>query len=451
MAKMEINMLEGSIWDKVLKFAVPLAFTSILQQLFNAADVAVVGQFVGKEALAAVGANGIVLNLMLNLMVGLAIGSNVVCANLLGGKSYLRLKKAVHTSLVLAFCCGIFLAILGVTFGREILTLIETPPEIMDLAVLYFRILMGGVPLLLLYNFGSAILRSRGDTRHPLYAMIVAGCINVCLNLFFVLVLGMNVEGVAIATVIATFFSSSLIIYWLCHLPGPMQLQFRKLAIDTNVLKHIAQIGIPAGLQGMVFSFSNIIIQIAINNLGAEYIAASAISLNYEFAAFFILSAFSQAATTFVGQNFGARNMHRCRQIMKWCVGMNLVIAGSICLVISFFAKSLSEIFTSAPDVVEYAVIRIRYILTFEFINVLIETLSGGMRGVGHSLYPAVACCMGVCVFRIIYIYTVFAEDPTFDTLMQVYPISWVFTVSLIVGAFFYVFRKLGRKYPTAE
>lgn len=451
MAKMEINMLEGSIWDKVLKFAVPLAFTSILQQLFNAADVAVVGQFVGKEALAAVGANGIVLNLMLNLMVGLAIGSNVVCANLLGGRSYLRLKKAVHTSLVLAFCCGIFLAILGVTFGREILTLIETPPEILDLAELYFRILMGGVPLLLLYNFGSAILRSRGDTRHPLYAMIVSGCINVCLNLFFVLVLGMNVEGVAIATVIATFFSASLIIYWLHNLPGPMQLQFRKLAIDTNVLKHIAQIGIPAGLQGMVFSFSNIIIQIAINNLGAEYIAASAISLNYEFAAFFILSAFSQAATTFVGQNFGARNMHRCRQIMKWCVGMNLVIAGSICLVISFFAKSLSEIFTSAPDVVEYAVIRIRYILTFEFINVLIETLSGGMRGVGHSLYPAVACCMGVCVFRIVYIYTVFAEDPTFDTLMQVYPISWVFTVSLIIGAFFYVYRKLGRKYPTAQ
>ena len=444
-------MLEGSIWDKVLKFAVPLAFTSILQQLFNAADVAVVGQFVGKEALAAVGANGIVLNLMLNLMVGLAIGSNVVCANLLGGRSYLRLKKAVHTSLVLAFCCGIFLAILGVTFGREILTLIETPPEILDLAELYFRILMGGVPLLLLYNFGSAILRSRGDTRHPLYAMIVSGCINVCLNLFFVLVLGMNVEGVAIATVIATFFSASLIIYWLHNLPGPMQLQFRKLAIDTNVLKHIAQIGIPAGLQGMVFSFSNIIIQIAINNLGAEYIAASAISLNYEFAAFFILSAFSQAATTFVGQNFGARNMHRCRQIMKWCVGMNLVIAGSICLVISFFAKSLSEIFTSAPDVVEYAVIRIRYILTFEFINVLIETLSGGMRGVGHSLYPAVACCMGVCVFRIIYIYTVFAEDPTFDTLMQVYPISWVFTVSLIIGAFFYVYRKLGRKYPTVQ
>ncbi len=444
-------MLEGSIWDKVLKFAVPLAFTSILQQLFNAADVAVVGQFVGKEALAAVGANGIVLNLMLNLMVGLAIGSNVVCANLLGGRSYLQLKKAVHTSLVLAFCCGIFLAILGVSFGREILMLIETPTEILDLAELYFRILMGGVPLLLLYNFGSAILRSRGDTRHPLYAMIVSGCINVCLNLFFVLVLGMNVEGVAIATVIATFFSASLIIYWLHNLPGPMQLQFRKLAIDTNVLKHIAQIGIPAGLQGMVFSFSNIIIQIAINNLGAEYIAASAISLNYEFAAFFILSAFSQAATTFVGQNFGARNMHRCRQIMKWCVGMNLVIAGSICLVISFFAKSLSEIFTSAPDVVEYAVIRIRYILTFEFINVLIETLSGGMRGVGHSLYPAVACCMGVCVFRIIYIYTVFAEDPTFDTLMQVYPISWVFTVSLIIGAFFYVYRKLGRKYPTAQ
>lgn len=443
MAKVEINMLEGSIWDKVLKFAIPVAMTSILQQLFNAADVVVVGQFVGKEALAAVGANGIVINLMLNLMVGLAIGTNVVCANFLGARNYLRLKQAVHTSMLIAVICGVALAIFGVVFGREILLLIDTPLEILDQAELYLKILMGGVPMLLIYNFGSAILRSKGDTRRPLYAMVVSGCVNVALNLFFVLELGMKVEGVACATVIATVVSASLILYWIHGEKGPMQLQFRKMAVNANVLKHIVKIGLPAGLQGMVFSFSNIIIQIAINNLGSEYIAASAVSLNYEFAGFFILSSFSQAATTFVGQNFGARNIARCRTIMRWCVGMNFFITGIICAGVSLFAYPLSAAFTSDPEVIEPAVLRIRYILTFEFMNVLIETLSGGMRGVGHSLYPAVACFMGVCVFRIVYIYTIFAAAPDFETLMQVYPISWVFTVILIAGAYFYVFNKL--------
>lgn len=445
MAKLEINMLEGSIWDKVLKFALPLAMTSIMQQLFNAADVAIVGQFVGKEALAAVGANGIVINLMLNLMVGLSIGANVACANFLGAKSYLRLKKAVHTSMLLALVCGIFLALFGVSFGRDILILIDTPPEILDAAELYLQILMGGVPALLLYNFGAALLRSKGDTRRPLYAMLASGCINVSLNLFFVLVMQMGVEGVAIATVIATAFSACLILYWLRRERGPMQLQLHKLAVDVNVLKYIARIGLPAGLQGMVFSISNIIIQIAINNLGAEYIAASAIALNFEFVAFFILSSFSQAATTFVGQNFGAGNILRCRRIMRWCIGMNLAGTSVICLLMSLFAPQLAAVYTVDAAVIEYAAVRIRYILTFEFLNVVIETCSGGMRGVGHSLYPAAACFVGVCVFRVAYIYTVFTAEPVFSVLMAVYPISWVFTILLIIGAYLHVFNKLER------
>lgn len=446
MAKLELNMLEGSIWDKVLKFAVPLALTNIMQQLFNATGVAIVGQYVGKEALAAVGANGIVINLMLNLMVGLGIGANVVCANLLGAKSYLQLKKAIHTALVLAVSCGICLAIIGVTFAREILLFIDTPHEILDLAVIYLRILMGGVPLLLIYNFGSAILRSKGDTRRPLYAMLASSGVNLGLNLVFVTQFNLSVAGAALATVCASGVSASLILYWLHHEVGPMQLQFRKLAIDLTMLRSIAKIGLPAGLQGMVFSLSNIVIQIAINNLGAEYVAASAISLNYEFAAFFILSSFSQAATTFVGQNYGAGNLARCRQIMRWCVGMNFCITGVICGAISFFAYPLSAFFTTDPNVIEYAATRIRYIITFEFLNVLMENFSGGMRGVGYSLYPAVACFVGVCVFRVIYIYTIFAQNSTFDMLMAVYPISWVFTVILIISAYFYLFNKLQKR-----
>lgn len=446
LAKLEINMLEGSIWDKVLKFAVPLALTSIMQQLFNAADVAVVGQFVGKEALAAVGANGIVINLMLNLFVGLSMGTNVVCANMLGARNYLKLKKAVHISLVLAVLGGLLLAVIGVFLGRDILLAIDTPDEIMDQAELYLQILMAGVPLLLIYNFGSAILRSKGDTRRPLYAMLASGTINVVLNVFFVTQLNMKVEGVAYATVLSSFASASLMLYWLHHEEGALQLRLDKLAIDGAVLKHIAKVGLPAGLQGVVFSSSNIIIQIAINNLGAEYVAASAIALNYEFAGFFILASFSQAATTFVGQNFGARNIKRCHQVMNWCLGMNLVVTGVISLSISFFAPELSAIFTGDPHVIEYATTRIRYILTFEVLNVITETMSGGMRGLNHSMYPAVACFFGVCVFRVIYIYTFFAAESTFDVLMAVYPISWVVTIFLIMGAYMRVFRKLDKQ-----
>lgn len=451
MARKEINMLEGSIWDKVLAFAIPLALTSILQQMFTAVDVAIAGQFVGKEALAAVGANGIVINLMLNLMIGLSVGANVVCASFLGAKSYVRLGKAVHTSMLIAAVCGVALAIFGVIFGRDILQCIDTPEEILDLAELYLQIMMAGVPFLLLYNFGSAILRSKGDTRRPLYAMVVSGIVNVVLNLIFVVMLHMNVEGVALATVIATMVSAGMLVCWLTREHSPIQLHIKKLSIDGNVLKNIVKIGLPAGLQGMVFSISNIIIQIAINNLGAEYIAASAIALNFEFGAFFILSGFSQAATTFTGQNYGARNIQRCRDIMKWCLGLNIVVTTVICLCASYFAPELSAAFTGDANIIEYSVVRIRYILTFEVLNAVIETLSGGMRGVGYSVYPAGACFFGVCIFRIIYIYTIFAAQPTFDILMLVYPVSWVLTVALLAGAFVYVFRKVERNMARAN
>ncbi|MCR5176310.1 MAG: MATE family efflux transporter [Anaerovibrio sp.] len=446
MALTGMNMLEGSIWNKILKFAVPLAATSIMQQLFNAADVAVVGQFVGKEALAAVGANAIVINLMLNLFIGLSIGSNVVCAMMIGSKDYLRIKKTVHTSIVLSFVSGVFLAVLGVLFARDILYMVDTPAHIMDSAVLYLRILMGGVPLLLIYNFGSSLLRSKGDTKRPLYAMVISGTVNVLLNLFFVLELHMNVEGVAIATVLSSLVSAFLIIWWLHREKGPLQLRFDKLSMDKSILIHICRVGIPAGLQGMVFSFSNIIIQIALNNIGAEVVAATAIALNYEFAGFFILQAFAQAATTFVGQNYGAKNIERCYRVIRITMGMSVVITGIVSIAFSVFAYPLSAIFTTDPEVLQYSAVRIRYILTFEIINVVIETLSGAMRGVNYSMPPAIACMLGACVFRIIYVYTVFSMYPTFEVLMAVYPISWLVTVMVIIVLYRKVFKKVEKK-----
>ena len=449
MAKSDINMLEGSIWDKRLQFAIPLAITRIMQQLFNAADVAIVGQFVGKQALAAVGANAVVINLMLNLFIGLSIGTNVVCANYLGAREYLNLKRGVHTSIIIAVAGGAFLAVFGAIFARDILVYIDTPAEVLDMAIIYLQILMIGVPILMIYNFGSAILRSKGDTKRPLYAMVAAGIVNVLLNLFFVLELGMSVDGVALATVLSSVVSAAMILYYLVNESGPLQLRWQKLSFDWNVFMAISRVGVPAGIQGMVFSFSNVIIQIALNNLGHEYVAATAVALNYEFAAFFILAAFAQAGTTFVGQNYGARNILRCRQIVKWTIWLNLAVAGTASILFSVFAEPLSAIFTADPQVISYSVTRIRYILTFEFISIFMESFSGAMRGVNYSFYPALACMIGVCVFRIIYIYTVFAAEPTFENLMIVYPVSWVLTTIVITAMYFYVFNKLERNYAS--
>lgn len=445
MAKVNINMLEGSIWDKIIKFAIPLALTSILQQLFNSADVAVVGQFVGKDALAAVGANGIVINLAVTLFVGLSVGTNVVCANMLGARNYLKVKQAVHTSIILALASGFIMAFLGVIFARDVLLLLDTPADIMELAVVYLKICMAGLPCLMLYNFASAILRSKGDTKRPMIVMLFSGIINVGLNLFFILEMGMNVEGVALATVISTGVAAAILIWILTKEAGPLQIRWQKFYVDwdIDVLKHICKVGLPAGLQGMVFGFSNIIIQVALNNLGSEAVAATAIALNFEFAAFFILNGFSQACTTFVGQNYGAGNLPRCKEITWWCLKLNFVATIAVSAFCYFFAYQMSAIFTTDMAVLEYSVIRIRYIITLEVINMFVETLSCAMRGYNYSLQPALMCMIGICGFRIVYVYTYFAENPYFEVLMIAYPISWGVTLVGIVIAYRYVLHKV--------
>lgn len=449
MAKTSINMLEGSIWDKIILFAIPLAITSIFQQLFHSVDVAVVGQFMGKDSLAAVGANGIIINLSVNLFVGLSIGTNVVCANMLGSRDYLKVKQAVHTSIIMATAGGIAMAVLGVVFARDALELIDTPADIMDLAVIYLQICMAGLPAFMLYNFAAAILRSKGDTKRPLIVMLVSGCLNVSLNLFFVLYFGMNVEGVAYATIISTAVAAVILLWILSRERGPLQLRWRKFYVDWNwdILVKICKVGVPAGLQGMVFSVSNIIIQIALNNIGAEAIAATAVALNYEFLAFFILNSFAQACTTFVGQNYGARNLPRCREVISWCLKLNFVTTIFVSVICCVFTYPLVQFFTTDPMVVEYAVLRVRYIIALEVINTMLETLAAAMRGFNYSMYPAVMCMFGVCGIRMIYVYTYFAANPYFDVLMLIYPISWAVTLVGMVMAHFHVLRQVEKKF----
>ena len=439
----EIDILNGSLIDKIILFALPLAASSILQQLFNSADVAVVGKFAGSEALAAVGANGAVINLLVNLFVGLSVGANVVISTFIGKGEEQNIKKAVHTSILIAVLSGLLLMIIGITFAKTILTAMSTPENIIDLAVKYLRIYFSGMPFIMLYNFTASIFRSKGDTKRPLLALTVSGIVNVLLNLFFVVVLHMNVEGVAIATVISNIISSSILLYWLKKEKGAFRFEIKCLKISVNIVKSMAKIGVPAGVQGMVFSFSNVIIQSALNGLGSVAVAASAAALNYEYFAYFVLSSFSQAGVTFISQNYGAGNRERCRRVVKSCLVLGMVSTIVTCGIFIIFSRPLVGIFTSDTAVAELAIIRIKYILTFELINMTIEVLSGCMRGLGYSFVPACVCVLGICGFRILWIYTVFQRTLTFESLMMVYPSSWAITVMAIIISFIFVKKRV--------
>ena len=334
--KKVMDLLNGSIWDKILMFALPLAASSILQQLFNSADVAVVGQFAGSRALAAVGSNGAVINLLVNIFVGLSVGANVVIARCLGEGNKQRIRDAVHTSVLVALVSGFFVMIVGITVTRPILTLMSTPDDIIDLAVVYLRIYFLGMPFIMLYNFGAAILRSKGDTKRPFLCLLASGIVNVLLNLFFVIVCGLSVAGVGMATVISNAISSGMILYFLTHEKSEIRLSLRNLKIDKRILKEITRIGLPAGLQGMVFSFSNICVQSALNSLGSDAVAGSAAALNFEYFVYFLLNSFTQACVTFTSQNYGANKYDRCKKIALISFGMGLAFSTVLSIIFYF-------------------------------------------------------------------------------------------------------------------
>lgn len=443
--KKQVDMLHGTIWDKIILFALPLAASSILQQLFNAADVAVVGRFSGSVALAAVGANGPVINLLVNLFVGLSIGTNVVVASFIGQNDYKRANKAVHTSIVLSLISGVALAVIGILFARPILEMISTPDDVLNLAVLYLKIYFAGMPFIMLYNFTSAILRSKGDTKRPLIALFVSGIINIILNIFFVVVLKMSVEGVALATVISQIISSLLLMYFLINETDALKVNLHNLTVDHSSLKQIAKIGVPAGLQGVVFSISNVIIQIAVNALGSSAIAASAAALNLEYFAYYICNSFAQAATTFLGQNYAAKNYQRCKQITRWTILLGSISTIIVCIVFILGHRFFMSFFTSDIAVANLAYTRIYIIIPFELLNMTIEIMSGALRGIGYSTIPAMIAVIGICVIRIIYIYTIYPSIASFTSLMLIYPVSWLFTAFALIFAYFIIQKKVYR------
>lgn len=437
-----IDMLHGPLLMKILMFSLPLAASSILQQLFNSVDVAVVGQFVGSKALAAVGSNTPVISLLINLFVGISMGANSVISNYIGCNDKEGIRKSVATSMLVAVASGVFLMVLGNVVARPILELMGTPGDVLDMAVLYLRVYFMGMPFFMVFNFSSAIMRSTGDTRRPLYILVVAGVVNTMLNLVFVLCFGMGVEGVAIATGIANAVAAAIIVRMLLREEEPYRLHFKELKIHGPQLRRMLQIGVPAGIQGMVFSISNVFVQSTINTYGADAIAGSAAALNFEFYCYFVIAAFNGAAISFVGQNYGAGLLHRVKRVFWICMGLGVTLCGVLNWTFVIFNKFFLGLFSTDPAVMQYGATRMHIALALQFIACSYEITGSVLRGMGKSMTPAVLTIIGTCLLRVVWVSAVCPEWHGFDVLMAVYPISWTLTGVMVVAAYMRVMRK---------
>ena len=445
------SMTEGSLWNKILGFAFPLALTGILQQAFNAADIAVVGNFTGeagKAAMAAVGANTPIINFIINGFLGISLGTNVVIANAVGSKDDETVQKAVHTSMIVAVLGGVIIALLGELLAEPIFRMQNISEEAFSMALLYFRIYIAGTPVILLYNFEAAIFRGIGNTRIPFLALVIAGIINVGLNVFFVVFMGRTVDGVATATVISNMISGIVLLLFLKKSKTSARFDEKKLRISGSVLKKILKIGIPSSLQACVFSAANIIIQSAINSLGTLVAAASSAAFNIEIFSYYVLNSFGQACTTFTGQNYGARKFDRCKRSLKLCLLEGIVVEGLMVSFLLFFGRDLIAIFRPGdPELVEIGYIRVMFITTAHLLSLFYDVMSGYMRGYGISLSPALVTMCCICGIRIIWIYTVFEQFRSFTSIMAVYPLS--LGVNALAIFILLLIKRPAKKYST--
>lgn len=437
----QIDMLNGPLLGKMLMFALPIAASSILQQLFNSVDVAVVGKFATPQALAAVGSNGSLINLMINLFVGISVGANVVISRYVGRRDDGGVKRAVSTAISVSLVSGVVLLVFGLLTARVILEAMDTPADVIELSALYLRVYFLGMPAIMLFNFTSSIFRSVGDTRRPLYCLAAGGVVNVIVNLVLVIFFHLDVLGVAIGTVLGNVIAATLALRLLCRETGPLRLQWAEVQFFRKELSHMLKIGIPAGVQGMVFSFANVFIQTTINGYGAMAVAGSSAALNYEHYCYFVIAAFGSAATTFTGQNYGAKQGARCRVVFRHALWMSVLGCGLLNLFFVWQKHWAIGLFTSDPEVMEFAFIRLETVLFWQWIACSYEISSASLRGLGYSMLPAVLTIFGTCVLRLGWIFFYCPSHPGFQNLMVVYPISWVLTGVMVVVAHYIVFR----------
>ena len=446
--KNEIDMCNGPILKKMLIFTLPLMCSSMLQLLFNAADIIVVGRFAGDTALAAVGSTSSLVLLLSNLFIGLSVGANVLAARYFGAQRGNELSKAVHTSLLLSMISGVVLTLMGVFLAKPILQMMDTPDNVLNLSVLYLRIYFLGMPAMLLYNFGSAILRAKGDTKRPLIYLSIAGVLNVSLNLILVIVFNMGVAGVGIATATSQFVSAGLMLRCLSKEKGGFRFSFKKLRIHKDKLSTILKIGLPAGIQSTLFSLSNVLIQASINSFGDTAMAGSAAAGNIEGFVYVAMNAFYQAAITFTSQNVGAGKYHRVRPIMiraVICVTITGLVLGNLAY---GFGNFLLLFYTTSPAVVVEGLRRLSYVSAWYFICGIMDTLVGILRGLGYSIVPMLVSLIGACGLRIIWIMTIF-QIPMFHTLDIIYlsyPVTWLVTAGTHFICYVIIMRRLKDK-----
>ena len=430
MKQTQINMTEGAITSKLIAFSVPLILSSVLQLLFNAADVIVVGRFAGDNSLAAVGSTSSLINLLVNLFQGLSIGTNVVAANYFGAGKKRCLQQTVHTAMLLSVFSGVLLTVLGVAGAKLLLRMMQAPEEVLNLAAKYLQIYFGGITATMIYNFGSALLRAKGDTKRPLYILFAAGIINLLLNLLFVIAFRMDVAGVALATVISQCFAAVLITFILTQERDDFRLSVKELHIDRDIFIRILKIGLPAGFQGIMFSFSNVIIQSSINNFGSTVIAGNSAGISIEGFVYTSMNGFSQGTLTFTSQNMGAGKKDRIKRAAVISQFIVIVIGLVLGNAVVFFSRGLLGIFSKNPLVIDAGVQRLKIVCSTYALCGMMDCMGNTVRGTGHSVLPMAVTLVGACGLRLLWIATVF-QLPQFHscfTIFLSYPISWVLT-----------------------
>ena len=425
----ELDMCSGTIANKILVFALPLMLSGMLQLLFNAADIVVVGRFCGKESLAAVGSNTSLINLFINLFVGLSVGANVVVAQDLGAGREKEANRAVHSTILIAIISGVFLLVMGQLLSRQMLEWMDSPDTVIDLAALYLKVYFLGMPATMVYNFGAAMLRAKGDTQRPLYYLTLAGVINVVLNFIFVVFLHWDVAGVAAATSISQYVSAALVLRCLRKETGVLHLEWKQLGFDRQVFVRIVKVGLPAGLQGVVFSLANVVIQSGVNSFGDVMVAGASAAASVEGFVYVAMNSFYQAAITFTGQNYGAGKCDRVDKIALYCtafaVGSGLILGN----LVYFAGPQLISIYSPGdPAVVEAGMIRMGMIARTYALCGVMEAMVGVLRGLGHSIGPMVVSLFGSCVLRLIWMVTVFPAVATPGILFLAFPVTWIIT-----------------------
>lgn len=445
-SKYEIDMCNGSILDKLISFSIPLMLSGILQLLFNAVDIIVVGRFTGSEALAAVGSTTALINVFVNFFIGISLGSNVLAARFYAAGKDKEMSETVHTAITLALISGVVMGIVGVVSAKGALQLMDTPDNVLNLSTLYMRIYFVGMPFFMLYNYGAAILRAVGDTKRPLMFLIVSGATNVVLNLILVIRFHMGVAGVAIATVISQGISCVLVLRCLYYSEGSYQLRFSKLGMKARYVKQIFQVGVPAGIQSTIINFSNVLLQSSVNSFGSVAMAGYTAANNILGFLYVSVNSITQACMSFTSQNYGVRKFKRMDKILMECLGLTMVVALVLGGGSYLFGSELMHIYTKSADVVACGTDIMLYTTVTYFLCGIMDLFPGALRGMGHSAVPMILSVIGTVGTRIVWIYWVFPQHRALDFLFISYPVSWILTIVMQVICFYFVRKKVHGK-----